>query len=211
MSTATRTIFLLAAALALAAGCRETPETAPAGAPTAPPGGAAPQATIVPRPPPAAAPAARAAGPRSPAAPAAEGTPPAPPVPQASAAPALSFADVPVADLRAAPDRHVGEVFEERFTFLQVWWGRERRRPGKQFLDLPTHFTARVKAAPLSIARIEFPPAADTLFETLPSGTDVLLRVRFVGLHEPGKSPIFRFERLLPARRARSALDELRR
>ena len=97
--------------------------------------------------------------------------PPAPPPPPAPVETAQTFADIPVQKLRADPDAYVGTVFDETFVFSRVWWGRDRKRPGKPALDIPTHFTARVTASPVHMARIEFPPEADPLFEDMRAGT----------------------------------------
>jgi len=125
--------------------------------------------------------------------------------------PAHTFKEVPVQELRAHPDRYVGMVFEEKFTFMRIWWGKERPHGKQQTLDLPTHFTARIAASPLYTARIEFPVAADPLFEHRRDGTDVRLRVRFLRLHPASRAPIFAFERILPATKPGSDLDYLRR
>jgi hypothetical protein len=114
------------------------------------------------------------------------------------AVPARTFVEVSVPELRAHPDAHVGDLFEERFTFLRVWWSRDRARPNRQALDLPTHFEARVVAAPLYVVRIEFPPEADAQFERTPEGTDLRLRVRFLRLHAANGAPVFALERTLP-------------
>jgi hypothetical protein len=121
-----------------------------------------------------------------------------------------TFADVPVRELRSHPDAHVGEVFDERFVFFRIWWSHDRKRPGKPSLDLPTHFNARIAAAPAYTARIEFPPVADSLFENMREGTDVRLRVRFLRLHPASYTPVFAFEKLLPAAPAPSPVDQLR-
>ncbi len=129
----------------------------------------------------------------------------------APAPPAHTFKEIPVQELRAHPERYVGTVFEEKFTFMRVWWGKERRHGKQQTLDLPTHFTARIAASPLYMARIEFPPEADPLFEHRRDGTDLRLRVRFLRLHPASRTPVFAFEKLLPATKPGSDLDYLRR
>jgi len=125
--------------------------------------------------------------------------------------PAHTFKEVAVQELRAHPERYAGLVFEERFTFQRIWWGKERPHGKEQTLDLPTHFTARIVAAPLYMARIEFPAAADPLFEHRRDGTDVRLRVRFLRLHPASQTPVFAFEALLPATKPGSDLDYLHR
>ncbi|MGD2062738.1 MAG: hypothetical protein PVF51_04045 [Nitrospirota bacterium] len=122
-----------------------------------------------------------------------------------------TFADIPIKELRAHPEDYVGAVFEEKFVFLRIWWSRDRARPGVQFLDLPTHFTARIAAAPTTIARIEFPPEADPLFEHRRDGTDVRLRVRFLSIYPASRSPVFAFEEILPNQRPGSDLEYLQR
>jgi hypothetical protein len=127
------------------------------------------------------------------------------------AEPVYTFADIPVKELQAHPEAHTGEVFEEQFTFLQVWWSRDRARPGVQFLDLPTHFSARIAASPIHIARIEFPPEVDPLFEHRRDGTDLRLRVRFLRVYPTNRAPIFAFEKILPNQRPGSDLEYLQR
>ncbi len=122
-----------------------------------------------------------------------------------------TFKEVPVTELRAHPERYVGMVFEGRFTFQRVWWGKDRPHGKQQTLELPTHFTARIHASPLYIARIEFPASADPLFEHRRDGTDLRLRVRFLRLHPASRAPVFAFERILPATKPGSDLDYLRR
>ncbi len=119
-------------------------------------------------------------------------TPPAPtPTPRADAAPARTFTDVSVKALQSDPGAHVGEVFEERFVFFRVWWSTDRARPHQLTTELPTHFEARIAAAPLHAARIEFPPADDALVERWREGTELCLRVRFLRLQETSRSPVF--------------------
>jgi hypothetical protein len=124
--------------------------------------------------------------------------------------PAQTFAAVSVQELRSHPDAHEGEVFAERFTFNRIWWGRDRARAGQPALDLPTHFTARIAAAPLYVARIEFPPDADATFENMRQGTDVRLQVRFLRLHAASQSPVFALEKVLPMAAPSSDLEHLR-
>jgi hypothetical protein len=131
--------------------------------------------------------------------------------PQATPAVPHTFKDVSIQQLRHAPERYVGSVFEERFVFSHIWWSRDRQRPGQPTLDLPTHFTARVVASPAYVARIEFSPEADALFEPMRDGTTVRLRVRFLRLHPANGSPVFAFEKLLPDAAPPSDLDYLRR
>lgn len=111
--------------------------------------------------------------------------------PAADAAPARTFADVPVKSLQSDPAAHAGEIFEERFVFFRVWWSRDRARPNQLTTDLPTHFEARIAAAPLYAARIEFPATDDALVERWREGTELCLRVRFLRLHETSRSPVF--------------------
>lgn len=119
-------------------------------------------------------------------------TPPSPtPTPRADAAPARTFADVSVRALQSDPGAHVGEVFEERFVFFRVWWSTDRARPHQLTTELPAHFEARIAAAPLHAARIEFPPADDALVERWREGTELCLRVRFLRLQETSRSPVF--------------------
>jgi len=134
-----------------------------------------------------------------------------PPSPQPSAAVAHTFKDVSIQQLRHNPERYIGTVFEEGFVFSQIFWSRDRRRPGQPALDLPTHFTARIVASPAYVARIEFPPEADSVFEPMRDGTTVRLRVRFLRLHPANRSPVFAFEKLLPNASIPSDLDYLRR
>ncbi len=131
--------------------------------------------------------------------------------PAATPAPPRTFKDVSVQQLRREPERYVGTVFEERFVFSRIWWSRDRQRPHQPVLDLPTHFTARIVASPAYVARIEFPPAADAVFEPMRDGTTVRLRVRFLRLHPASRSPVFAFEQLLPEGPPSSDLDYLRR
>ncbi len=125
--------------------------------------------------------------------------------------PAHTFKEVPVRELRAHPERYRGMVFEEGFTFLRVWWGKERPHGKQQTLDYPTHFAARIKASPLYIAHIEFPPSMDPLFEHRRDGTDLRLRVRFLGLRPTSRTPVFALEEVLPAVQPGSDLEYLRR
>lgn len=113
------------------------------------------------------------------------------PTPRAEAAPARTFAEVPVKSLQNDPATHVGEVFEERFVFFRIWWSADRARPNQLTTDLPTHFEARIAAAPLYAARIEFPPTDDALVERWREGSELCLRVRFLRLHEASRSPVF--------------------
>jgi hypothetical protein len=133
------------------------------------------------------------------------------PSPQPSTAITRTFKDVSVQQLRHDPERYVGTVFEERFVFSHIFWSRDRQRRGQPALDLPTHFTARIVASPAYVARIEFPPAADSVFEPMRDGTTVRLRVRFLRLHPANRSPVFAFEKLLPNPPPSSDLDYLRR
>jgi hypothetical protein len=110
-----------------------------------------------------------------------------------------SFADVPITELRAHPAAHIGQVFRERFTFFRVWWSHDRARPHQMATDLPTHFEARIVAAPLYVARIEFPTDDDGLFEPMREGTELCLQVRFLRLHPASASPVFAFERQAPS------------
>lgn len=95
--------------------------------------------------------------------------------------------------------------------FTRIWWSHDRKRPGQPSLDLPTHFAARCVASPAYVVRIEFPPAADPIFEPMRDGTNVRLRVRFLRLHPANRSPVFAFERLLPRAVPATDLDYLRR
>ncbi len=131
--------------------------------------------------------------------------------PAATPAAPHTFKDVSVQQLRSEPERYVGTVFDERFVFSRIWWSRDRQRPHQPVLDLPTHFTARIVASPAYVARIEFPPAADAVFEPMRDGTTVRLRVRFLRLHPASRSPVFAFEKLLPEGPPSSDLDYLRR
>ena len=131
--------------------------------------------------------------------------------PQATPAAPHRFKDVSIQQLRHDPERYAGTVFEECFVFSHIWWSRDRQRPGQPALDLPTHFTARVVAAPAYVVRIEFPREADALFEPMRDGTTVRLRVRFLRLHPANRTPVFAFEKLLPSAAPSSDLDYLRR
>jgi hypothetical protein len=122
-----------------------------------------------------------------------------------------TFKDVSVQALRRDPERYAGTVFEEAFVFSRIWWSRDRARPQQPALELPTHFTARIVAAPAYVARIEFPPAADAVFEPMRDGTTIRLRVRFLRLHPANGTPVFAFEALLPRAAPGSDLDYLRR
>lgn len=113
------------------------------------------------------------------------------PSPALDAAPIRTFAEVPVRVLQNDPAAHAGEAFEDRFVFFRVWWGADRARPNQLTTDLPTHFEARIAAAPLYAARIEFPPADDALVGQWREGTELCLRVRFLRLHETSRSPVF--------------------
>jgi len=132
------------------------------------------------------------------------------PSPQPSTV-AHTFKDVSIQQLRRDPERYVGTVFEERFVFSRIWWSRDRQRPGQPALDLPTHFTARIVASSSYVARIEFPPEADAVFEHTRDGTTMRLRVRFLRLHPANRSPVFAFEQRLPDASPPSDLDYLRR
>ncbi len=108
--------------------------------------------------------------------------------------PVLSFAEVPVRALHADPAAHVGDVFLERFLFSRVWWSPDRARPHQRTTELPTHFEARIVAAPLYVARIEFPPTDDGVFESMRESTELCLRVRFLRLQPVSGSPVFALE-----------------
>ena len=108
--------------------------------------------------------------------------------------PPVTFADVPVRALQQDPSAHVGDVFRERFLFFRVWWSPDRARPNQLTTDLPTHFEARIAAAPLYVARIEFPAAEDARFAGMRDGTELCLRVRFLRVQPVSGSPVFALE-----------------
>lgn len=136
-------------------------------------------------------------------------TPAAPVTPSPVAA--HTFKEISIRQLRSDPDRYAGTIFDEEFVFTRIWWSHDRKRLGQPSLDLPTHFTARSVASPAYVVRIEFPPAADAIFEPLRDGTDVRLRVRFLRLHPANRSPVFAFEQRLPRASPASDLEYLRR
>lgn len=105
-----------------------------------------------------------------------------------------SFAAIPVQRLQRDAAAHVGDVFLERFLFFRVWWSPDRARPHERTTDLPTHFEARIVAAPLYVARIEFPPAQDERFAAMREGTELCLRVRFLRTQPVSGSPVFALE-----------------
>jgi len=137
-------------------------------------------------------------------------TPPAPGTPFPAPA-AHSFKEISIRRLRIDPAPYVGTIFDEEFVFTRIWWSHDRQRPGQPSLDLPTHFTARSVASPAYVVRIEFPPAADPLFEPMRDGTNVRLRVRFLRLHPANRSPVFAFEKQLSRAGPATDLDYLRR
>jgi hypothetical protein len=115
------------------------------------------------------------------------------PEPRTDSAP-LSFSDVPVRALQTDPAAHVGDVFVERFLFFRVWWSPDRARPHQRTTELPTHFEARIVAAPLYVARIEFPASEDDRYDAMRDGTELCLRVRFLRLQPVSDSPVFALE-----------------
>ena len=106
----------------------------------------------------------------------------------------LSFSDVPVRSLQTEPTAHVGDVFVERFIFFRAWWSPDRARPHQRTTELPTHFEARIVAAPLYVARIEFPASEDDRYDAMRDGTELCLRVRFLRLQPVSDSPVFALE-----------------
>lgn len=108
--------------------------------------------------------------------------------------PALTFHDVTVQALQQDPTGHTGDVFVERFLFSRVWWGPDRAHANQLSTDLPTHFEARVVAAPIYVARIEIPASKDDRFAAMREGTELCLRVRFLRVQQVSNSPVFAYE-----------------
>jgi hypothetical protein len=109
-------------------------------------------------------------------------------------APAYTFLDIPIAELRANVEQYRGTIFEDRLKYYHTYHGREDADPSRrmQVVMGKTHFTARPVGQYTNMIQVQITPEQDKMLqEKGVHRQDVLkCRVRFAGI-APGGATAF--------------------
>jgi hypothetical protein len=106
--------------------------------------------------------------------------------------PIHTFLDIPMDEIHAYPEKHIGMVFEDRFKFYRIYHDKETADPSKreQTIRGETHFTARPIQQYLYVIRIRITPHQEKWINKkgIRRQDAIKARVRFAGIAPNGNA-----------------------
>jgi hypothetical protein len=106
--------------------------------------------------------------------------------------PVYTFLDIPMDEIYAEPEKHMGMVFEDQFKFYRIYHDKETADPSKreQTIRGKTHFTARPIPQYLYVIRIRITPQQEKWINKkgIRRQDAIKARVRFAGIAPNGNA-----------------------